>query len=301
MFLAISKRTKDVLEQRFGLNKSPKRMTLEAIGQKYGITRERVRQIEADGMSRIKKSQAYSDLKGVFVAMEQYFDREGGVLKEATALGSLVSHPKHENHVYFLLSLHDPFERFHETDSMHDRWSYGKDAHEKAKHTLEHAVGELRRTAKPVSEAQLFEVLTASSHAVTGSAVAGGALSNWLELSKLISKNYFNEWGLVEFPEIRPRGVRDLSHMVLTRCGKPLHFSDVAIRIGKHRGKAALITGTNVLAHVDNIHDVCEGIKILLGDGGVFVAEFPYLPDLRPPELGVCSRRCAGYNFRSAR
>src|SRR3989344_299272 len=271
LFLAISKRTKDVMEQRFGLNKSPKRMTLEAIGQKYGITRERVRQIEADGMSRIKKSQAYSDLKGVFVAMEQYFDREGGVLKEATALGSLVSHPKHENHVYFLLSLHDPFERFHETDSMHDRWSYGKDAHEKAKHPLEHAVGELRRTAKPVSEAQLFEVLTASSHAVTGSAVAGGALSNWLELSKLISKNYFNEWGLVEFPEIRPRGVRDLSHMVLTRCGKPLHFSDVAIRIGKLIGKPV---------HVQTVHN--ELIKdprfVLVGRGLYALQNWGYAP-----------------------
>ena len=55
---------------------------------------------------------------------------------------------------------------------------------------------------------------------------------------------------------------------------------NVAIRIAKQRGKAALITGTNVLAHVDNIHEVCEGIKLLLGDGGVFVAEFPYLADL---------------------
>ena len=38
-------RAQDVLVGRFGLA-SDKRMTLEAIGKKYKITRERVRQIE---------------------------------------------------------------------------------------------------------------------------------------------------------------------------------------------------------------------------------------------------------------
>jgi len=54
LFAVLPKRTKDVLDQRFGLGKSPNRMTLDAIGKRYGITRERVRQIEADGLSRIE-------------------------------------------------------------------------------------------------------------------------------------------------------------------------------------------------------------------------------------------------------
>jgi len=46
-------RTVDVIERRFGL-KSGKRETLEAIGASYGITRERVRQIENEGFTKIK-------------------------------------------------------------------------------------------------------------------------------------------------------------------------------------------------------------------------------------------------------
>ena len=41
-----------------------------------------------------------------------------------------------------------------------------------------------------------------------------------------------------------------------------------------------IITATNVVAHVHNLHDFLEGIKVLLSDDGLFIAEFPYLIDL---------------------
>ncbi len=44
----------DVLKLRFGLD-GGKPMTLEAIGDMYGVTRERIRQIEAAGLARLKR------------------------------------------------------------------------------------------------------------------------------------------------------------------------------------------------------------------------------------------------------
>ena len=44
-------------------------------------------------------------------------------------------------------------------------------------------------------------------------------------------------------------------------------------------GKADLITATNVFAHVDNVYDFIEGIKLVLKPGGVCVMEFPYIID----------------------
>ncbi len=41
----LTKRGVDVIENRYGLGSKEVRMTLDAIGKKYGITRERVRQI----------------------------------------------------------------------------------------------------------------------------------------------------------------------------------------------------------------------------------------------------------------
>lgn len=262
LFSALNKRTRDILEQRFGLGKNAKRMTLEAIGQKYDITRERVRQIEADGFSKIKKSQAFADSKPVFAALENYFNAEGRVIKETKALADFASHPKHENHIFFLLSLHDPFLRHHESDDLHDRWSYGAESDGKTKRALDGAVSELRNVGKPVPEHRLFEVLSSSAKNVLGEneALSQTVLANWVGISKLIAKNYFNEWGLTEFPEIKPRGVRDLSYMVMFKHGKPLHFSEVANHIGKLTGKKV---------HTQTVHN--ELIKdprfVLVGRG----------------------------------
>ncbi len=56
--------------------------------------------------------------------------------------------------------------------------------------------------------------------------------------------------------------------------------SSLAKNIVKKYGKADVITGTNVVAHISDLVDLFKGIEILLSKGGVFVAEFPYLVDL---------------------
>ena len=50
----LSERTSEVIERRFGL-RGGKRETLEGIGQSMNLTRERIRQIEAEGLNKIKR------------------------------------------------------------------------------------------------------------------------------------------------------------------------------------------------------------------------------------------------------
>lgn len=270
IFSALSKRTKDVLEKRFGLGKSSERMTLDAIGKGYGITRERVRQIEADGLFRIQKSDTIKELGGVFSAIENYFVEGGKVFKESSILNFLAGHPKHKNHVYFLLSLHSPFVRFHENEFLHDRWAHGHASHSLAEKTLTQAVLELRKTGKPVSEDVLLSIIANCAKSVTGDVVSNTCLQNWLGVSKSISQNYFGEWGLVEFPEIKPRGIKDLSFMVLSRNGSPLHFSNVAQEISKLTSKKT---------NVQTVHN--ELIKddrfVLVGRGLYALKEWGYV------------------------
>ena len=44
--------------------------------------------------------------------------------------------------------------------------------------------------------------------------------------------------------------------------------------------KFKIITATNVFAHIDNIHEVVESIRVLLDEDGIFVIEAPYLFDM---------------------
>jgi hypothetical protein len=43
---------------------------------------------------------------------------------------------------------------------------------------------------------------------------------------------------------------------------------------------ASIVVANNVIGHVENLHDLMEGIKILIGKQGVFIFEVPYLLDL---------------------
>ncbi len=52
-----------------------------------------------------------------------------------------------------------------------------------------------------------------------------------------------------------------------------------AKKILKHKGKASVITGTNVFAHIDNLHGMVKAIDMLLKDDGVFIFEVPYFVD----------------------
>ena len=59
-------------------------------------------------------------------------------------------------------------------------------------------------------------------------------------------------------------------------------FFDAALgtRLRAEKGPAALITATNVIAHVDDIGSLFAGVREWLDETGVFVAEFPYLIDM---------------------
>ncbi len=61
----------------------------------------------------------------------------------------------------------------------------------------------------------------------------------------------------------------------------PDFFSEkLANEIVKKYGRAKVMIGNNVVAHIDDHHDLIKGVKTLLADDGVFIFEAPYLIDM---------------------
>lgn len=54
----------------------------------------------------------------------------------------------------------------------------------------------------------------------------------------------------------------------------------LAIEIAKSHGTADVIIGNNVVAHINDHHDLMRGVKALLSPTGVFIFEAPYLIDM---------------------
>lgn len=84
---------------------------------------------------------------------------------------------------------------------------------------------------------------------------------------------------------VRVRGVEPSDTAALAGArGIPTHQTfftkAVAERILQEEGPAAVITATNVFAHVNNLGDFVAGVHTLLADDGIFVSESQYLGDI---------------------
>jgi len=51
----------------------------------------------------------------------------------------------------------------------------------------------------------------------------------------------------------------------------------VAGRVRREHGPAKVLTATNVFAHIENVHDIVEGVLELLAPDGIFISESHYL------------------------
>ena len=66
---------------------------------------------------------------------------------------------------------------------------------------------------------------------------------------------------------------------------------ETATKLASSGKRADLLLGNNVLAHVPDLNDFVEGLKILLKDTGTITLEFPHLQRLIPSRMRQCHRR----------
>jgi hypothetical protein len=217
----LPEKQKRVLSRRFGLFLEPPAQvalrgeTLESIGKSYGITRERVRQIEKDGFLRLKPE--IKKHQKVFQCFNQYLRNQGGLKKENSLLEELGG-KNWQNQVYFLLTLGENFERFVETDNLHSFWTVDRKSLGVAEKTISSFYEKLKRIGRPL---KLKELISSKS-------LKPKVLNSYLEISKKIKKNSEGFFGLETWPEINPRGVKDKAYLVFKKEKRPLHFREVA-------------------------------------------------------------------------
>lgn len=247
------RRMKDVLEKRFGL-KGGRKKTLEAIGGEYKITRERVRQIEADALKNLSKPGNLSEVEPLFRALEGHLKDHGGVVPEDHLLTTLVDNKpshfplgstptkdsavftrrwegKYRQNLVFLLNIGGPFHFAPEADYYHDRWAVSKEKVQGVEKVMAAVVGSLSNAGKPVSGDGIRSLIAEYFKSFHGDVPDEKAVEAYLKSSKLISSNPYSEYGLISWPTISPRGVRDKAYLVLAKYGKPMHFREVASAI----------------------------------------------------------------------
>jgi len=267
-------RTKDIMAQRFGFI-NPERKTLDAIGQKYNITRERVRQVINFALNSIKQSPAIESVQPAFSELKDVIGKKGWILSERELLDYLADEPILKNHIFFLLELGDDFARFKEDDDFYHRWTVDEEGADGVHQALKRLHQEIKED-RVLSEKEIISLLRADAEDFIQSAswrkeISDEILRSWLNISKIITSNHLGEWGSVFSPLIRPRGMRDLVFLILKKHGSPMHFSEAAQKISQC---------FSCPAHIATVHNelIKDGRFVLVGRGIYGLAEWGYKP-----------------------
>ncbi len=276
----LPQRPQDVIIKRFGLVDGVRR-TLESIGREEGITRERVRQIEADGFRHLRAKKVEDRLRPYLDRLHKYIAERGHVVRESQIFRDLghefeprfTGNEEYHPTIYFLLSYGEPFTRVSESPKFHAAWAIDRGRHEKAQLALEKLVKDLEAKKYPHTEEELTASLRTVCTEVFGESVPTEACRAYIGISRDILKSPFGHYGLRQWAEINPRGVRDKAYLVLQRAAKPLHFREVTEEINK--------TGfAKRTAHPQTVHN--ELIKdprfILVGRGKYALRDWGYEP-----------------------
>lgn len=265
---ALDARSRDIIVRRFGLGKEEKE-TLESIGKEYGITRERVRQIEANAKKEL------TSMRDLFTSIEtllvNVFKEHGGLMAEHHAVevinektnAGVSSHTLH-----FYLTIIPHFASNQPNNLFETHWKHEESLHNQIEATVLAAMEILKEKNAPIA---LDSLITQISKRLTGS-VPNTHIGAALKASKHVSKTAFGDWGLIGWAETSPRGVGDKAFAVLRRNGEPAHFRAITTMIND----AAF---DQKKANPQTVHNelIKDGRFVLVGRGLYGLKEWGYI------------------------
>jgi hypothetical protein len=269
----LKERDRQIVTNRFGLEGQPVE-TLEAIGQKYSLTRERVRQIEKDSVSFLKKK----NNREMQEALQLIFDtiaEHGNIMGEDFLMHTMLLNkpePKEAASLKFLLSLGEQLKYHKETAHYHAAWSILGFNLPKLAEVVEKFGELLKGMGKVSSQDSLYEKFRGTEYFAQHSAeLTDRVLKSYLNIAKAIQVNPFDEIGLKDWSEVKPRDVGDKAFLVLKHHGKPEHYSEITRMINEHKFD-------DRTAYQETVHN--ELIKddrfVLIGRGIYALTEWGY-------------------------
>lgn len=232
LLTGLPERSRKVLLDRYGLAQKGERRTLDAIGKEYGITRERIRQIENHALSVVRDSEAYAAQAAALEELKRALHTLGSIVAEETVLEHVPKNETNHNHIIFLLTVGHHFTDRREDTNFKARWHVDEQLAE----AVERALTALYESIEPnrlTPEEEFVELFSKFLREQGVKSRPPEVLIRWLYISKRIGKNPLGEWGRMESPHVRIKNTRDFAYLTLKRHGSPMHFTEVAKSVEK--------------------------------------------------------------------
>lgn len=230
-------REREIVSRRFGL--FDRKETLEQIGELLGITRERVRQLEKAVLTRLKiyaKDNKLPQINDAQKVLKEQISIKGDVMTIADLTKHLTGNKNRldEAQLSFLSELCPELVVIEENDDYYH--SVGIAAIHDQENIKELVEVIVEAVAKIGEQANIDKIVKTAGHGLTTQhARALASISK-----KLASLN--GQWGLVKWPTVNPKNIRDKIYVILKEQGKHMHFNEIADSIKKSDFKRKDVT-----------------------------------------------------------
>jgi len=257
-------REREIISRRFGL--FDRRETLEQIGELLGITRERVRQLEKAVITRLKAG-AERDLphiKDVERTLGDHLNDMGKVARvsDITARLTKTNSKTDQARVAFLANLSPGIAVIDDND--HFFHSIGLAAEHTEKNIRDH-VGKIIEAISTIGEPT--DIKTVADKVGNSDVKHTEALAG-------ISKNIATlngRWGLVKWPMVNPKNIRDKIYVILHDNKKPMHFNEISEAI-----KGSTLRRKDVTTQAIHNELIKDPRFVLIGRGIYALKEWGY-------------------------
>ncbi len=233
LFMVLSPKEKEVIIKRFSLNGSA-RQTLESIGQKFGVTRERIRQIEKIGLTKLKRTAPNTKLRVISELTLQMLNKSGGVLTEDALVSQILEAINATDEVdgYIVklaLVIHPELSRVSHGDITNAYHHTKTVTPAQVDMVRKKAIQTLDKKGDVVTEGKLLSDLALVLSNEDTQFSPEFVLSSITTDRRL--RKVEHGWGLMTWRHVNPKSIRDKSYIILKKSQKPLHFEEIAKRI----------------------------------------------------------------------
>jgi len=271
----LKERERHILTKRYGLH-GDKVATLKAVGEEQGLTRERVRQIEKDLIKNLRKNitsdKTFQTVRELIIST---IHEHGGIMAERSLLDFLnINDPKEENAARFLLTLIAEVEPIENDHELRASWMAVGHNRELLKEFIKETKDLFTLHGKPLKTEDFLKHFKASDFFLrNNSRLSDKVITNYLETADAIKQNVFEEFGLHDWAEVKPKDVGDKAYLVMKHHGKPEHYSVITDLINKSQFDTRV-------AYKETVHNKLIKDKrfVLVGRGIYALTEWGYKP-----------------------
>jgi PHD/YefM family antitoxin component YafN of YafNO toxin-antitoxin module len=229
-------REREIVSRRFGL--FDRKETLEQICEMLGITRERVRQLEKSVVTRLKTSAEQGSLphtEDFQAQVVEALQASGKVSRVSELAGKLTGNANREEQarLSFLSQLSPELVVLSEDDHFYNSVALKTAYDEKS---LKTNVAKLIEAIKKLGEPKAVKEIAAAA-SISDPAEAEALASTSKQLANLNDR-----WGLISWPMVNPKNIRDKIFVILKENGKQMHFNEISEAIKKSEFKRKDVT-----------------------------------------------------------